>query len=69
MLLLAFILLGRALEARARAQASADLRSLAALLPEQARLVVRARAVVLRSGRFRASQADVSSVQGFLGRS
>lgn len=39
-LLMAFILLGRALEGRARARASADLRSLSSLLPLDARLVV-----------------------------
>jgi Cu+-exporting ATPase len=39
-LLLAFILLGRALEGRARAAAAADLRALAALLPATARLVL-----------------------------
>lgn len=38
-MLLSFILLGRALEARARAQAGADLTSLAALLPADARLL------------------------------
>ena len=37
---MAFILLGRALEGRARARASADLRSLSSLLPLDARLVV-----------------------------
>ena len=39
-LLLAFILLGRALESRARARAASDLRSLSTLLPLDARLVV-----------------------------
>jgi len=39
-LLMAFILLGRALEGRARARASADLRSLSSLLPLDARVVV-----------------------------
>ena len=39
-LLLAFILLGRALEARARARAASDLRSLSTLLPLDAKLVV-----------------------------
>jgi Cu2+-exporting ATPase len=39
-LLLAFVLLGRALEARARAAAAADLRALAGLLPASARLVL-----------------------------
>ena len=39
-LLLAFILLGRALEARARARASSDLRSLSTLLPLDAKLLV-----------------------------
>ena len=43
-LLMAFILLGRALEGRARARASADLRSLSSLLPLDARLVVPDRA-------------------------
>ncbi|KAK9856466.1 hypothetical protein WJX84_001588 [Apatococcus fuscideae] len=39
-MLLAFVLLGRALEARARLKASADLHSLAKLIPNQARLVL-----------------------------
>ena len=39
-LLLAFVLLGRALEGRARAEAAADLRALAGLLPATARLVL-----------------------------
>ena len=39
-LLLAFILLGRALEARARARAASDLRALSTLLPLDAKLVV-----------------------------
>ena len=39
-LLLAFILLGRALEARARARAASDLRTLSTLLPLDAKLVV-----------------------------
>lgn len=39
-LLLAFILLGRALEARARARAASDLRSLSTLLPLDAKLIV-----------------------------
>jgi Cu2+-exporting ATPase len=39
-LLLAFILLGRALEARARARAASDLRSLSTLLPLDAKLVI-----------------------------
>ena len=39
-LLLAFILLGRALEARARARAASDLRALSTLLPLDATLVV-----------------------------
>ena len=39
-LLMAFILLGRALEGRARARASEDLRSLSSLLPLDARIVV-----------------------------
>jgi Cu2+-exporting ATPase len=39
-LLLAFVLLGRALEGRARAAAAADLRALAGLLPASARLVL-----------------------------
>ena len=39
-LLLAFILLGRALESRARARAASDLRSLSTLLPLDAKLVV-----------------------------
>ena len=43
-LLMAFILLGRALEGRARARASADLRSLSSLLPLDARMVVPDRA-------------------------
>lgn len=38
-MLLAFVLLGRALEARARAKAAEDLRDLATLLPREARLV------------------------------
>jgi cation transport ATPase len=41
-MLLAFVLLGRSLEARARAAASADLTALARLLPDQARLVLEA---------------------------
>jgi len=39
-MLLAIVLLGRNLEARARLRASADLRSLAALIPEQSRMVL-----------------------------
>ena len=39
-LLLAFILLGRALESRARARAASDLRALSTLLPLDAKLVV-----------------------------
>ncbi|GLC60839.1 hypothetical protein PLESTB_001681900 [Pleodorina starrii] len=39
-MLLAFVLLGRALEARAKVQAAADLRSLARLIPATARLVL-----------------------------
>ncbi|GFR51780.1 hypothetical protein Agub_g14237, partial [Astrephomene gubernaculifera] len=39
-MLLAFVLLGRALEARAKVQAAADLQSLARLLPASARLVL-----------------------------
>lgn len=39
-MLLAFVLLGRSLEARARAAASADLTALARLIPDSARLVL-----------------------------
>jgi Cu2+-exporting ATPase len=39
-MLLAFVLLGRSLEARARAAASADLTALARLIPDTARLVL-----------------------------
>jgi len=39
-MLLAFVLLGRSLEARARAAATSDLTALASLLPSQARLVL-----------------------------
>lgn len=39
-MLLAFVLLGRSLEARARAAASADLTALARLIPDDARLVL-----------------------------
>eukprot|EP00891_Asterochloris_glomerata_P000481 jgi/Astpho2/481/Aster-03526 len=39
-MLLAFVLLGRALESRARLKASADLRTLARLIPAQSRLVL-----------------------------
>lgn len=39
-MLLAFVLLGRALEARAKVQAAADLQSLARLIPATARLVL-----------------------------
>lgn len=39
-MLLAFVLLGRTLEARARARASSDLRSLASLIPAEARLIL-----------------------------
>ena len=39
-MLLAFVLLGRSLEARARAAASADLTALASLIPDTARLVL-----------------------------
>ncbi|KAK9846485.1 hypothetical protein WJX81_005091 [Elliptochloris bilobata] len=40
-MLLAFVLLGRTLEARARLKASADLRSLARLIPARSRLLLR----------------------------
>ena len=59
-MLLAFVLLGRTLEARARLKAAADLRTLAALVPATARLVLDAGA--LPGGGAPAPAEEVESV-------